>query len=36
MSFIPQVDSIVDSRDSLDRTPVSIDMTEFPVKHTKT
>ena len=35
-SFIPQVDGIVDSRDSLDRTPDSIDLTEFPVKHTKT
>ena len=37
VSFIPQVDGIVDSRDSLDRTPVSnIDLTDFPVKHTKT
>ena len=36
ISFIPQVDGIVDSRDSLDRTPDSIDLTEFPVKHTKT
>ena len=36
VSFIPQVDSIVDSRDSLDRTLVSVDLTEFPVKHTKT
>ena len=35
-SFIPQVDGIVDSRDSLDRTPDSIDLTESPVKHTKT
>ena len=35
-SFIPQVDGIVDSRDSLDRTPVSIDLTESLVKHTKT
>ena len=26
-SFIPQVDGIVDSRDSLDRTPDSIDLT---------
>ena len=36
VSFIPQIDGIVDSRDSLDRTPVSIDLTESPVKHTKT
>ena len=36
VSFIPQVDSIVDSRDSLDRTPVSVYLTESPVKHTKT
>ena len=35
-SFIPQVDGIVDSRDSLDRTPDSIDLTESPVKHTQT
>ena len=35
-SFIPQVDGIVDSRDNLDRTPDSIDLTESPVKHTKT
>ena len=35
-SFIPQVDSIVDSRDSLDRTPDSIDLTESPVKYTNT
>ena len=35
-SFIPQVDGIVDRRDSLDRTPNSIDLTESPVKHTKT
>ena len=35
-SFIPQVDGIVDSRDSLDRTPDSVDLTESPVKHTKT
>ena len=34
-SFIPQVDGIVDSRDSLDRTPDSIDLTEFPVKQRK-
>ena len=36
VSFIPQVDSIVDNRNSLERTPVSIDLTESPVKHTKT
>ena len=36
VSFIPQVDGIVDSRDSLDRTPDSIDQTESPVRHTKT
>ena len=35
-SFIPQVDGIVDSRDSLDRTPDSIDLTESPVKYTNT
>ena len=35
-SFIPQVDGIVDSRDNLDRTPDSIDVTEFPVKYTNT
>ena len=35
-SFIPQVDGIVDSRDSLDRTPDSIDLTESPVKNIKT
>ena len=35
-SFIPQVDGIVDSRDRLDRTPDSIDLTESPVKHMKT
>ena len=28
VSFIPQVDGIVDSRDSLDRTPDSIDLTQ--------
>ena len=26
----------MDSRDSLDRTPVSVDLTKSPVKHTKT
>ena len=36
VSFIPQVDGIVDSRDSLDRTPDSIDLTESPEKNTKT
>ena len=36
ISFIPQVDGIVDSRDILDRTPDSIDLTESPVKHTVT
>ena len=36
VSFIPQVDGIVDSRDSLDRTPDSIDLTESPVKNTRT
>ena len=36
VSFIPQVDGIVDSRDSLDRMPDSIDLTESPVKYTKT
>ena len=29
VSLIPQVDGVVDSRDSLDRTPDSIDLTEF-------
>ena len=35
VSLIPQVDGIVDSRDSLDRTPDSIDLTESPEKNTK-
>ena len=35
-NIIPQVDGTVDSRDSLDQTPDSIDLTEFPVKHTNT
>ena len=35
-NFIPQVDGTVDSRDSLDQTPDSIDLTESPVKHTNT
>ena len=36
VSFIPQVDGIVDSRDSLDKTPDSIDLIESPQKNTKT
>ena len=36
VSLIPQVDGIVGSRDSLDRTSDSIDLTEFPEKNTKT
>ena len=35
VSFIPQVDGIVDGRDSLDRTPDSVDLTESPEKNTK-
>ena len=35
-NFIPQVDGTVDSRDSLEQTPDSIDLTECPVKHTNT
>ena len=35
-NFIPQVDGTVGSRDSLDQTPDSIDLTESPVKHTNT
>ena len=35
-NIIPQVDGTVDSRNSLDQTPNSIDLTEFPVKHTNT
>ena len=35
-NFIPQVDGIIDKRDSLDHTPDSIDLTESPVKHTHT
>ena len=35
VSLIPQVDGIVDSRDSLDRTPDSIDLTESPQKKYK-
>ena len=36
VSLIPQVDGIVDSRNSLDRTSDSIDLTESPEKNTKT
>ena len=36
VSLIPQVDGIVDSRTTLDRTPDSIDLTESPEKYTKT
>ena len=36
VSLIPHVDGIVDSRDSLDRTPDSIDLTESPEKDTRT
>ena len=36
VSFVPQVDGIVDSRNSLKRTPVSIDQAESPVKHPNT
>ena len=36
VGLIPQVDGIVDSRDSLDRTSDSIDLTESPDKNTKT
>ena len=36
VSLIPQVDGIVDSRDSLNKTPDSIDLTESPKKNTKT
>ena len=35
-NIISQVDSTVDSRDSLNQTPGSIDLTESPVKHTNT
>ena len=35
-NFIPQVDGTMDSRDSLDQTPDSIDLTESPIKHTNT
>ena len=36
VSFIPQVDGIVDSRDSLDKAPDGIDLTESPDKNAKT
>ena len=36
VSLIPQVDGVVDSRDSLDMTPDSIDLTGSPEKNTKT
>ena len=36
VSLVPQVDGIVDSRDSLDRTLDRIDLTESPEKNTKT
>ena len=35
-NIIPQVDGTVDSRDSLNQTPNSIDLTKSPVKNTKT
>ena len=35
-NFIPQVDGTMDSRDSLDQTLDSIDLTKSPVKHTNT
>ena len=35
-NIIPQADGTVDSRDSLDQTQDSIDLTEFPVKYTHT
>ena len=35
-NIIPQVDGTVDSRDSLNQTLDSIDLTESPVKHTNT
>ena len=36
VTFIPKVDGIVDSRDSLDRTPDNIALTKSPEKYTKT
>ena len=35
-NIIPQVDGTVNSRDSLDQTPDSIDLTESPEKNTNT
>ena len=35
-NFIPQVDGTIDSRDSHEQTPDSIDLTKSPVKHTST
>ena len=35
-NIIPQIDGTVDSRDSIDQTPDSIDLTESPVKYTNT
>ena len=35
-NIIPQVDGTMDSRDSLDQTPDSIDLAESPVKNTNT
>ena len=35
-NIIAQVDGTMDSRDSLDQTPNSIDLTEFSVKNTNT
>ena len=35
-NIIPQVDGTLDSMDSLNQTPDSIDLTESPVKHTNT
>ena len=35
-NIIPQVDGTMDSRDSLDQTLDSIDLTESPVKDTNT
>ena len=35
-NIIPQVDGTVDSRDSLNQTPDSIDLTESPVKNINT
>ena len=36
VSFIPQVDGIIDSRDGLDKTPDSTGLTESPVKNIRT